>query len=116
LGDKAFPPAAHELFNRLGIDYRQPAEKYHNGRLGSGFHSYGGWFAFVGVYRGDDAQIQSRGPGRVQVMEYFSAGANFMLHCGRQSAPIQKAFAGKDLAELTFYADLPWVIAEPEEK
>jgi hypothetical protein len=26
LGEQAFPPGAHQLFERLGIDYQKPAE------------------------------------------------------------------------------------------
>src|SRR5262245_42240485 len=42
------PSGFRDLLERLGIPSDRDAEVYHNARLESGLHSYGGWYHFVG--------------------------------------------------------------------
>ena len=46
--ERAFPLEFLKFLDSLGIDSRKDGEVYHNARLATGLHDYGGWFHFVG--------------------------------------------------------------------
>src|SRR4051812_35650631 len=55
----AYPQEVRLLFEQLGIDLNKEAEVYHNCKLETGLHDYGGWFHFIGtVETGPDANRQ----------------------------------------------------------
>ncbi len=65
LARDAFSERIHEIFDALGIDYRKPAEIYHNCRLETGNHSYGGWYHFLGtIVFGEDCHQPTDDPGK----------------------------------------------------
>ena len=54
----AFPRKFRDFLALAGISVDREAEIYHNSRLDSGLHSYGGWFHFVGkIISGSDAFV-----------------------------------------------------------
>ena len=63
LGEAAYPDALHEVFRRLGIDSRKPAEVYDMGRDATGLRLSGGWYHLVGTIvsapggRGPDTRL-----------------------------------------------------------
>ena len=46
--ESLLPREFRELLDRLGIPFDREREVYHNCRLETGLHSYGGWYHFVG--------------------------------------------------------------------
>jgi hypothetical protein len=113
LGEAAFTPAAHELLARLGVDYRKPAEIYHNARLESGGHSYGGWFHFVGrILSGADALKLLDISSQSGTFELEPMGENLQVGCSSHLALVRDSFAGQPVVQLEFSAELPWVVGE----
>jgi hypothetical protein len=96
------PLPAPELLNDWGIDSCKDGEVYHNARLESGLHDYGGWFHFIGkLERTGDFPVVELSPG-------FTA---WLL---KASAPPLDVFHGLPLVEVQFHAErVPWVLAEP---
>jgi hypothetical protein len=101
--DRVFPIGFLTLLESLGIDYRKDGEVYHNARLASGRHDYGGWYHFVGsLHVTGDFPVVTLGDG-------FSA---WLL---RKSAPELPALRGLSLVEVDFHAEnVPWALNEPE--
>jgi len=95
-----YPRETLDLFHRLGIDVQQEAEVYHNARLGSGLHSYGGWLHFVGRIIGD-AGAWSRITPTFQL--WFRPGRDLAL----------EAFKGLSLVQCELDVEVPWVLEEP---
>jgi hypothetical protein len=98
-----YPAEALALFDRLGIAYNREAESYHNGRLESGLHSYGGWFHFVGTIEGGENNFEMVG-------EHFSI--SFSTH----TTLIPRAFGEQPVVQLEFQTEVPWVIEGAEEE
>jgi hypothetical protein len=97
----AFPATFIELLKSWGIDSRKDGEVYHNARLASGLHDYGGWFHFIGKLEktGDFQAVELR-PG-------FTA---WLL---KASAPPLDVLHGLPLVEVQFHTDrVPWVLDE----
>jgi hypothetical protein len=108
-----YPAAVTSLFDQLGIDPSREAEIYHNARMPSGLHLYGGWFHFVGsIEKGGDAFVPvapNAGSFALEpVGEHFKLG--FSAHIGL--AP--PSFAGRPLVQVEFSAEIPWVISATE--
>jgi hypothetical protein len=99
---RAFPKAFIELVNDWGIDNCKDGEVYHNARLASGLHDYGGWFHFIGkLEKTGDFPVVELSPG-------FTA---WLL---KASAPPLDVFHGLPLVEVQFHSErVPWVLAEP---
>jgi hypothetical protein len=67
---QVYPRAFKELLDSLGIDSRMDGEVYHNARLASGLHDYGGWFHFVGALaKTGDFPIVELAPGFTLVVQ-----------------------------------------------
>jgi hypothetical protein len=92
------------LLDRLGIDPLKEAESYHNARLVSGRHDYGGWFHFVGTL---DETTEFKQVG---------LGDGFSTWLSRADAPRLPGFADqKSLVQLEFHSEaVPWLLDEPE--
>ena len=111
----AYPLEGLALFSRLGIAYNREAESYHNARLDSGLHSYGGWFHFIGsIEKGDDlakaTDTIAFQNSFEKIAEHFSVGftSNAVL--------IPKSFEGNTVVQLEFQTEIPWLIDKPEER
>jgi hypothetical protein len=91
---------------RLGIDPCREAEvvDYH-GKDESGHRLVGGWFHFVGrIEDGPDTAF-------AWFSERFTSG--FMLGFTRTAVVVEDAFHGLAIAQLEFFATIPWVLDEP---
>jgi hypothetical protein len=80
---------------------RKDGEVYHNGRLASGLHDYGGWFHFVGALaKTGDFPVVELAPG-------------FTAWVCRSSAPSLEVFAGQPLVQVEFHTErVPWMLDE----
>lgn len=108
-----YPEAALLLFDQLGINPGREAEIYHNAKMASGLHLYGGWFHLVGeIDKGADALVPvSPTAGTfalVTVSGCFKLG--FSSHIGLAA----RQFAGKPLVQAEFSVEIPWVTAAAE--
>lgn len=79
--EATYPPAFRSLLSDLGVAFDREAEIYHNCRLESGLHSYGGWFHFVGsIVSGSDALVPiDANTGTFdlhRITDHFSAGVS----------------------------------------
>jgi hypothetical protein len=86
------------LLEHLGVRPDREVEVYHNARLDSGLHSYGGWYHFVGRLVGeqdDHPEPLSYGP--------------FLVYFSRNLALVPSAFAGLPTVQLEFHAEVTWL-------
>lgn len=99
--DNVYPRAFKELLESLGIDVWKDGEVYHNARLSSGLHDYGGWFHFVGTLaKTGDFPVVEQAPG-------------FTAWMCRRSAPSLEVFGGQPLVQVEFHTErVPWVLDE----
>ncbi len=97
------PGEMRALLGRLGIPLDRDAEVYHNARLESGLHSYGGWYHFVGRV------LTGEREGSPHVL--FGPFAVF-FHSSPALLP--EAFAGHSVVQLEFRAEIPWLSEIPE--
>ena len=96
-----FPPEFRGLLERLGVPSDREAEVYHNCRLESGLHSYGGWYHFVGrVLFGE-----REGSPHVRF-----GGLSVFFHS--KPALLPKTFRGQPVVQLEVEAD--WLSDVPE--
>ena len=101
--ERVFPPEFLALLNKLGIDPHKEAEAYHNGRLASGFHDYGGWYHFIGTLEetGDFPPVDF--------------GGSFCAWMCRASAPRLASLKSANAVQLEFHSEaVPWLLDEPE--
>jgi hypothetical protein len=100
---RLLPEAFRALLDRLGIPLDREAEVYHNARLESGLHSYGGWYHFVGrVLFGERECSPHVAVGPLAV--YFHS----------QPAMLPEAFARQPVVQLEIDAEVPWLSEIPE--
>jgi len=117
LDRNAFSPAALELFERLGVDYKKPSEVYHNARLENGRHDYGGWFHFVGTIESGADALRPTGNDPCQgTFELEPLGKDFMFGFSRCLDLVREPFRDHKLVQLEFNSELPWVLSEPQPK
>jgi len=91
------------LFDQLGIDWHKESEIYHNARLKSGRHLYGGWFNLEGrLVEGSGITL----PGTL-VTDFTPTSLHFKVAIGI----VPNSFEGQ-LIEIAFQAEVPWVIVE----
>jgi len=106
--DRAYPPEALAIFERLGIDPCKESEIWHTHRDELGLHYYGGFFHFVGsIESGEDAKRMVNG---VSAFELEPMGENFEFGFTSDAALIPKSFAGKEVAQLEFQTKVVWVL------
>ena len=98
-----YPAEALALFDRLGITYNREAESYHNGRLESGLHSYGGWFHFVGTIEEGENNFER-------------IGEHFSICLSSHTALIPRVFGEQPVVQLEFETEVAWVIGGAEEE
>lgn len=107
--DRAYPPEALQLFDRLGIDPAREAEVYQLAKTQPGRHFYGGFFHFVGqIVRGADALSPSGAVELEPMNEWFSLGftaAVSLIPSGLKDLPV---------VQLEFMTTVAWVLPEPE--
>src|SRR5262245_57758370 len=97
------PVKFKELLDRLGIPIERDAEVYHNARLESGLHSYGGWYHFVGtVVRGERERLPP-----------LSLPPLAVGFCSR-AALVPEEFRDHPVVQLEFHADVHWLSDVPE--
>ena len=100
--DEVFPEEVLKLFAELGVDSRRDAEIYHQARLESGSHLYGGWFHFIG-------EIEKQPLGPAQIREGFTID---FLPTRDLAAP---SFVDELLVQIEIAAELPWIVKEEKE-
>ena len=112
--ETTYPPAFRRLLVDLGVPCDREAEIYHNGRLETDLHLYGGWFHFVGsIVSGADAFVTTiDGDSGTfdlhRITERFSAGVSV------RTALVNQAFNSQSLLQLEFAAEIQWVVEAPE--
>lgn len=100
---KVFPASFLALLDQLGVDPLKDGEVYHNARISSGRHDYGGWFHFVGTLHrtGDLPPV------------YLDEGFSVWICCA--SAPRLSSLKDLPVVQLGFHAEsVPWLLSEPE--
>jgi hypothetical protein len=101
------------LLHDMGIDPAREVEAYHNARLASGLHSYGGWFHAIGkIVSGGECWREVAPDMRVPELESLSThlAVGFQSQC----ALVRESFRGLQLFQVEFQAELPWLISAPE--
>lgn len=100
---RVFPAEFIALLSQLGVDPHKDAEVYHNARVASGRHDYGGWYHFVGTLN----ETGDFGP--------IDFGAGFTVWMCPASAPRLPSFKDVPVVQLEFRAQhVPWLLDEPE--
>lgn len=92
------PSGFQELLSELGIPMNRESEVYHNCRLESGLHSYGGWYHFVGSIVSGYKELSPN-------VEYDS----FSIYFSSQPALVEEEFANLAVVQLEFSAEVPWM-------
>ena len=101
--EQIIPAALGSLLARLGVPMNREREVYHNARLESGLHLYGGWYHFVGrVLFGE------------QECSPFLSFERFSVYFHSKPSLLPEAFAGLEVVELQFDAEVPWLSEVPE--
>jgi hypothetical protein len=111
--DQVFTAEFILLLRALGVDPRREVEVYHNARLPSGLHCYGGWFHAVGkIAAGGECWREVKPRIRIPELESLSPqlAIGFQLEC----ALVREPFRGLSLIQVEFQAEVPWVISAPE--
>lgn len=115
LDKNAFSPTALDLFERSGVDYRKPAEMYHNAGLKNGLHNYGGWFHSVGqIESGADALRQIGDSPCQWTFELERLGKHFWFGFSVCLGLVRDPFRDHTLVQLEFSTEVPWVLPESE--
>jgi hypothetical protein len=114
VGQQVFSLEAHKLFEALGVDYRKPAEVFHNARLADGLHHYAGWFHFIGNIESGADVLEIDTTGRTGIFRHEPFGNNFEIGCSSRIGLLPESFAGKPVVQLEFTTKIPWVLAEDE--
>lgn len=103
-----------ELFEKLGIDYRKEGEVWEASPKGAMIRFYSGWFHFIGAieqYRDDEAiHLKSSGlncGSGIQISDSFG-----LIFEESQGIMHGLPFINGDLAQVTFFADVPWVLED----
>ena len=111
--DANFPSAVRDFLTAAGISTDREAEIYHNCRLDSGLHSYGGWFHFVGeILSGGDAYVAI--DERSGTHDLHDFGSNALAGVSTKTALVSPAFDGHRILQLEFAVEIPWVIDAAE--
>ncbi len=105
-----YPEQALELFAKMSIDPNREAEIYHNARLPSGLHFYGGWFHFVGK---PASASDYKSNSDFNSAEFVSISEHFQIAVTSNVQLVPPAFDGLPLLQLEFLVETPWVISEP---
>ena len=100
--ERAFPKEVLDLFSELGINYRRDAEIYHQAKLESGLHLYGGWFHFIGSIQG-----QPLGPAKVS--------GDFTIDFVPARHLAAASFGDEPLVQVEIAPELPWVMESEKE-
>ncbi len=111
--DANFPSAIRDFLTVAGVPIDREAEIYHNCRLDSGLHSYGGWFHFVGeILSGSDActTIDQQS----WTFDLHDFGSNALAGPSTKIALINPAFDDSNVLQLEFSVEIPWVIQADE--
>ena len=91
-----------KLFAELGVDYQRDAEIYHQAKLETGAHLYGGWFHFIG-------KIEKQPLGPAQIRKDFTIDFILARHLAAPS------FGDEPLVQIEIAAELPWILKEEKE-
>jgi hypothetical protein len=97
------PVKFRDLLDRLGIPVERDAEVYHNARLESGLHSYGGWYHFVGKVERGERENASR-----------LSFPPFTVYPHSRPVLVPQVFAGQPVVQLEFECEVPWLSDVPE--
>lgn len=108
----AFPERVQQLFAKLGIDVRKPAELFDCDRDESGQRFSGGWYHFVGhILSGDDGWMQR---GEVFQASFEPINADVSIEMTSRLALVPESFARQRIVQIDFHCHVPWVLDEPE--
>jgi len=110
-GRNAFPEEIHRVFESLGIDYKKPAEIFHNGRLETGLHYYGGWYHFVGTLEiGEDSHQPIDDSGRSFSIETEPLSETGGIGFSKTADLVNEAFSGQTVTQVEISVQLPWIL------
>lgn len=98
--ERLLPSELRALLERFGVPFDKEAEVYHNARLDSGLHSYGGWYHFVGRVISDSLG--------------FVRFGSFSVFFHLKPSLVPEAFADQSVCQLEFDAEVPWLSEVPE--
>lgn len=129
VGKVIFPPDVIKLFELLGVTWRFPVEIHHNCQLSPGKHNYGGWYHFVGSFKGEESN--KRIPTKMKRLEFTpwpkittiesynirlkSVNEDFQIGFSNRLACVSSAFKGLDIVQCDFNVNnVPWELAEEE--
>jgi len=105
----AFPQEARSLLEQLGIDIDKEAEVYHNCKLESGLHNYGGWFHFIGsIEDGPDSKRQIAENSFALDLERMDN--RFAMGFTAQTALVPRSFGDQPVIQVEFQAEVNWLI------
>jgi 8-oxo-dGTP pyrophosphatase MutT (NUDIX family) len=109
-----YPTDVRELFEELGIDINKEAEVYHNCKLDSGLHDYGGWFHFVGSIE-DGADSKRQIAENSFRFDLEPSNDQFAIGFTAYTSLVPESFGDQALVQIEFEAKIPWVIESSEE-
>lgn len=119
----AYPAEALELFSSLGIRMDRETEVVAPVRTSEGRWFYGGWFHFVGeiidgpelppLVKTHDVQSDVEG-GVVRKLEYKPLVDGFEIAFSTQAHLLPEPFKERQVVQLEFSTEIPWVIPERE--
>jgi hypothetical protein len=109
----AYPQEARSLLEQLGVDIDKEAEVYHNCRLETGLHNYGGWFHFIGsIKEGPDSTRQIAENSFTFDLEPIDN--RFVIGFTARAALVARSFGDQPVIQVEFRTEVPWIIQGPE--
>jgi hypothetical protein len=150
----AYPRAARELLERLGIDCSKEAEIYHTIQRKSGMQLYGGFFHIIGEVLTQQSWIRAldnkfslltllrrinnlesklscfftklicfkllkaqkicyKALNKIEKQdEYYAVTDSFGYSINERNDLLENPFKGKNILQINFYTEIPWVINE----
>jgi hypothetical protein len=107
-----YPQEVSSILEQLGISINKEAEVYHNCKLESGLHDYGGWFHFIGsIEEGPDSKRQIAE--NTFTFELERIDNRFAMGFTADIALVQRSFGNQPVVQVEFEAEVPWVIEGP---
>jgi hypothetical protein len=104
----AYPQEARSILGQLGIDINKEAEVYHNCKLESGLHYYGGWFHFIGSMEGPDSEREIAENTFTFDLEHIDN--RFAVGFTAHSALVAGSFGNQRVIQVEFRAEVAWII------
>jgi hypothetical protein len=110
---RAFPKTFRTFCASAGVDLLYPSEVFHNARVASLRHSYGGWFHLAGSIVSGRLGWLATSPTSWSA-DFERLAPDFAVGLSSKRDLVPGAFGDAPVVQVDFDALLPWVLEVPE--